>query len=109
MPFKDKKKQALYQRNWRLDRMMINQTFLWDLKTKTPCADCGKNFHPVAMDFDHIKGTKIEGISELATWGQPLALIKKEIAKCEIVCAVCHRIRTYNRLPIPLSSSLVGR
>jgi hypothetical protein len=30
--------------------------------------------------------------------GFSLAAIKKEIEKCEIVCANCHRIRTYNRL-----------
>jgi hypothetical protein len=61
-----------------------------------PCADCGETFHPVAMDFDHRDGTiKLfdVGTSMQRNWEMILA----EIAKCDVVCSNCHRIRTYNK------------
>ena len=72
------------------------QLFLIEVKN-TPCADCGKIFHHCAMDFDHIKGDKIGNVSSLKSC-HSFSKIKTEITKCEVVCAVCHRIRTYNRL-----------
>lgn len=47
------------------------------------------------MDFDHIKGTKIGALSRMAGDGKPLASILAEIAKCDVVCANCHRLRTF--------------
>lgn len=74
------------------------ETKAWvdQLKSTTPCADCGGNFHPVAMDFDHI-GPKLGNIASMVGSGYKLPLIKAEIAKCEVVCANCHRIRTHLR------------
>ena len=62
-----------------------------------PCADCGKIWPPVAMDFDHVNGGKVKTISSMVSQGYRLELIKEEIAKCEVVCACCHRIRTSKR------------
>ena len=31
--------------------------------------------------------------------GKTLKRIQEEIEKCDVVCATCHRIRTWNRLP----------
>jgi hypothetical protein len=61
-----------------------------------PCADCGRNFPPVAMDFDHVAGDKIAEVSRMRIWN--LDKLRVEIAKCEVVCACCHRIRTATRL-----------
>lgn len=74
------------------------ETKAWvdQLKSTTPCADCGGNFHPVAMDFDHI-GPKLGNIASMVSSGYKLPLIQAEIAKCQIVCANCHRIRTHLR------------
>ena len=58
-----------------------------------PCVDCGTKFHPAAMDFDHVRGEKKFNISKSATLGRSLKEIMEEIAKCEIRCANCHRIR----------------
>lgn len=64
-----------------------------DLKRK-PCVDCGGEFPPVAMDFDHRDGEqKIGNISLLVNQGSEHALMK-EIAKCDLVCSNCHRVRT---------------
>jgi len=70
--------------------------YLRDLKTKTPCVDCGINYPYYVMDFDHVRGQKQANVMELVS-----TLSKKridlEIAKCEIVCSNCHRIRTHIR------------
>ena len=80
---------------WKLRRRAAIE-FVLAVKSK-PCADCSRTFHPVAMDFDHVKGRKVSEISTLLRCGHSLERIKKEIAKCEVVCACCHRVRTLNR------------
>lgn len=62
-----------------------------------PCYDCGKTFPTEAMDFDHRDpSTKIDKVSAMVYKGS-LPLLLAEIKKCDLVCAVCHRIRTKNR------------
>lgn len=48
------------------------------------------------MDFDHIGEKRLE-VSRLLYVSGTAALLE-EIAKCEVVCANCHRIRTKRRL-----------
>src|SRR5437016_6236950 len=48
-----------------------------------PCLDCGKQFPPVAMDFDHVRGMKLRNIGI----AQTLEQLQVEVAKCELVCA----------------------
>jgi len=69
---------------------------LAEIKEASGCVDCGINNH-IILDFDHIKEKKYN-ISRMIHDGFSWKAIKKEIEKCEIVCANCHRLRTYNRL-----------
>ena len=56
-----------------------------------------KKFPVEAMDFDHIDPTtKIDKVSAMVYKGS-LPLLLAEIAKCELVCSNCHRIRTVAR------------
>jgi hypothetical protein len=50
----------------------------------------------VAMDFDHVRGVKKAMVSTMThnAWRTVL----EEIAKCDLVCANCHRDRTQGRL-----------
>lgn len=64
---------------------------------QNPCTDCDVEFPPIAMEFDHIGSDKIAAVSKLVTDNASLERIKAEIAKCELVCANCHAIRTGNR------------
>lgn len=67
------------------------------LKEATPCADCKLYFPAVCMDFDHLGSeVKVKEISRMLGLNWPK--IEVEIAKCEIVCACCHRVRTRDRL-----------
>lgn len=62
-----------------------------------PCADCGKSYPYYVMDFDHVHGEKTTEINRMRRDRFSLTRIKEEIAKCEIVCSNCHRIRTFQR------------
>jgi hypothetical protein len=49
------------------------------------------------MDFDHRDAsTKKQQVTRMIGRAG-LATILAEVAKCDIVCANCHRLRTYNR------------
>ena len=74
---------------------LLKRNFLDKLKDK-PCADCGKKYPPYVMDFDHReRNDKISEIAHMAGRNWSFEKIKKEIEKCDLVCANCHRIRTY--------------
>lgn len=49
------------------------------------------------MSYDHLPGAQKRGeISSLIAGGYRSVLIT-ELAKCELVCANCHAVRTYTR------------
>jgi hypothetical protein len=59
--------------------------------------DCGGKFHFSAMDFDHRDAsTKLNLVSYLKLAANKAALIE-EMAKCDLVCSNCHRVRTWKR------------
>lgn len=60
-----------------------------------PCADCGKQYPSCVMDFDHVRGEKKCNVAALVSRGSGEAAILEEAAKCDVVCANCHRIRTW--------------
>jgi hypothetical protein len=63
-----------------------------------PCADCGKSYPYYVMQFDHLPDfEKTTEVAKLVHRGS-LKLLLEEIAKCEVVCANCHMIRTHNRM-----------
>jgi hypothetical protein len=68
-----------------------------DARKRRPCPDCGSDFPPFLMDFDHVRGTKVAIVAKLRSDKASLAKIEAEIARCEVVCAHCHRVRTRRR------------
>ena len=62
-----------------------------------PCMDCRGVFPSVCMDFDHRPDeAKLFTISHgKGQYGEEKILA--EIAKCDVVCANCHRLRTFGR------------
>jgi hypothetical protein len=78
-------------RKRRKRRIEQNKKLVLEIKS-APCADCGDEFAPEAMDFDHLED-KEALISKLVyTVGTERLLA--EIRKCEVVCSNCHRMRT---------------
>ena len=73
--------------------------------------DCGRVLPFYCYDFDHLDGETKKFMISAVGWGTVgLTRLKEEVAKCDLVCAVCHRIRTYNRQNgIPLDIAQVDR
>lgn len=60
--------------------------------------DCKREFPSYVMDFDHRDAsTKRDTVSNLVAKARSLMAIEAEIAKCDLVCSNCHRIRTHRR------------
>lgn len=60
------------------------------------CSDCNYAGHIAGFEFDHL-GDKKYNISDMLNQACRWERILEEVAKCELVCATCHRIRTYKR------------
>lgn len=96
---------AEYWRRTRAERLQTRkkhrkQLLAWyrSLKEGRPCADCGGVFHHAAMHWDHLPGmTKERELSNMVLRGFRRRTIMEEIAKCELVCANCHAVRTFDR------------
>ena len=73
-----------------------NREYTNSVKENSQCVDCGES-NPIVLDFDHVRGLKVDNIADMV--GRPCSInkIEEEIKKCEIRCANCHRIVTHNR------------
>lgn len=58
-----------------------------------PCADCGGRFPIVCMDFDH-RDPSTKSFTIAGALSRSHSALLAEIAKCDVVCANCHRLRT---------------
>lgn len=78
----------------------LRRKLLTEYRLERGCADCGYRAHRAALDFDHTNGDKSGSVMRMALWStRPTADVMAEIAKCEVVCANCHRLRTKARDP----------
>ena len=74
---------------------LAGRQIIIDSKSK-PCMDCGQSFHPCQMQFDHRPGVE-KRFTIGRHSGTGVHRIKREIAKCDVVCANCHALRTWMR------------
>ena len=79
-------------RNYKKKFRLRNKLLVLEYLRRHPCVDCGQA-NPIVLDFDH-QGKKREDISSMI-WSQTSwKAIEKEIARCDVRCANCHRIKT---------------
>jgi hypothetical protein len=69
------------------------RAYIWDYLSTHPCVDCGES-DPTVLEFDHVRGRKKYTVSAMANQGLSIDRIQKEIDKCEVRCANCHRRKT---------------
>lgn len=79
------------------------------------CTDCGLEFPWYIMEFDHARGLigkygnrnrrQMSQVAANLSWSR----LFKEIDKCDVVCANCHKARTYFRREAPYVIDNDGR
>ncbi len=105
MPYKDPEAQKAatkrsHQRLWSekkgyaYEKRQRISAFIDSLKD-CPCTDCGESYPACVMDFDHVRGEKLFNVTSMKGRSPSEAAILEEVAKCDVVCANCHRIRTW--------------
>ena len=72
------------------------RTFLQEYKQGKVCTDCGEDYPYWILEFDHLSDKSFT-IGDISQHKSNIERLKAEIEKCEIVCANCHRNRTFNR------------
>lgn len=88
-------RQRLSARKCQIRRNEENRKWINDYKISKGCSVCGYKSHAAALDFDHL-----ERSDKKFTIGKRLGGLSKErllaeIEKCRILCANCHRVKTF--------------
>ena len=73
-----------------------NRQYIIEYLTKNPCSSCGEK-DLLVLDFDHIiPATKKHNVSRMvSSQHHSIKAIQTEIDKCQVLCANCHRRKTY--------------
>lgn len=103
-----KDKQRKERNAHKKDKIARGRHFLFEILKSASCMDCGYS-NWIALEFDHRDPEqKHDAVTRMVNDGTTLERIKQEVAKCDIVCANCHAIRTANssgswRVTLPLN------
>jgi len=89
---KNKEKRNERKRISERKRRKRNRKFVIDYLKQNSCTDCSEDDY-IVLEFDH-REDKEFNIADAVRGSYSLTKIKKEIEKCDVVCANCHRRRT---------------
>lgn len=89
---RNRKKYIQKARKWNKKQKESIKIFLSTYLKDHPCVDCGEG-DLVVLDFDH-QFDKRMTISAMFRNSNSLEQIQREIDKCEVRCANCHRKKT---------------
>lgn len=85
-----------------LERLRVHRRkmreFVVAYKLSKGCEICGFDKHPFALHLDHVvpqmkRNRGVAGRALEVSWSQKR--IEEELAKCQVLCANCHAIKTY--------------
>jgi len=88
--------------SWQNRYAAENRKRVQEYKEASPCMDCGVSYPYYVMELHHCRGTKRGHVSQMLS-RHAWPTIEVEIAKCDLVCANCHRMRHS-----PKDSQVVG-
>lgn len=118
MPHADRQKRLEYHRKWNHENYRKNRAkemrriadrkgeitkWFSQLKSTLRCEQCGES-EPICLDFHHVQ-QKDFNLGQLSSWGWGKARISKELEKCIVLCANCHRKLHAGRLKIAGSAN----
>ena len=84
--------------NYESQRLRDINLFVNSLKNNKICADCQLPHPYWRLDFDHRDHSqKFMTVSRMKLSKYSNRRILQEVAKCDLVCARCHRLRTFKR------------
>lgn len=69
-----------------------NRSFVYDYLLQHHCVDC-KESDPIVLEFDHLSDKEF-AVSKMIHRPSSLEAIIREIGKCEVRCANCHKRKT---------------
>lgn len=75
-------------------RTKVRESLL-EFLSQQSCKDCGEK-DPIVLEFDHrVPNNKFKQVSRMLSGHYSWETILKEINKCDIRCANCHRRKTH--------------
>ena len=77
-----------------MDRYRVEKRKIAVESLGNKCVDCGNSYPDCVYDFHHIDD-KEEHVSVLIRNNRKIETILNEAAKCELLCANCHRLRHF--------------
>lgn len=94
MPLSERRK--MLKRGYNRKYYLRNKAFVDRVKLRYGCSSCGYKEHSCALHFNHLdRSTKKADVAKMMANGRNG--LKKEIRKCNILCANCHAVNTYNQ------------
>lgn len=94
MPIRDPERRRQQMAAARARARLRCRLWLKEYLRLNPCVDCGQTDIRV-LEFDHRDpARKVANVGRMARSGVSVEAVIREVAKCDVRCANCHRIRT---------------
>jgi hypothetical protein len=82
-----------YAKDRRTARRIEARRYLESVRRSSKCVDCGES-NPIVLQFHHRDGKDKYAINMYCRSG--VNHLKKELEKCDVLCANCHLIRHHD-------------
>lgn len=88
-----------HKKKWNRTRSRFNKALIARWKIRKGCCICGYKTHHAGLVLDHMdpltKDRNKRSLSFNPLWKKER--IKSELSKCQVLCATCHNVRSYQQ------------